>query len=74
MHHFLKRIAVASGTMSGNVKKEVDIMRILRGHPNIVYLIDAAWLRMDDGVFEVFILLWWWNHRCDEQAVARTFN
>ncbi|KLO07014.1 hypothetical protein SCHPADRAFT_923009 [Schizopora paradoxa] len=56
-HHVLKRIAVANEAMLGNVKKEVDIMRILRGHPNIVYLIDAAWHRMDDGVYEVFILM-----------------
>ncbi|KAI5118386.1 hypothetical protein M0805_005848 [Coniferiporia weirii] len=56
-HHVLKRIAVADEAMLNDVKKEVDIMRILRGHPNIVYLIDAAWHRMPSGMFEVFILM-----------------
>ena len=31
--------------------------RILKGHPNIVHLIDAAWHRMSNGTFEVFILM-----------------
>ncbi|KAH8111853.1 hypothetical protein DFH11DRAFT_1728982 [Phellopilus nigrolimitatus] len=56
-HHVLKRIAVANEAMLNDVKKEVDIMRILRGHPNIVYLIDAAWHKMPNGMFEVFILM-----------------
>ncbi|KDQ63077.1 hypothetical protein JAAARDRAFT_147014 [Jaapia argillacea MUCL 33604] len=56
-HHVLKRIAVANDAMLSEVKKEVDIMRILRGHPNIVYLIDAAWHRMANGMYEVFILM-----------------
>ncbi|KAI6153813.1 hypothetical protein BKA82DRAFT_4094338 [Pisolithus tinctorius] len=56
-HHVLKRIAVASDTMLAEVKKEVDIMRILKGHPNVVYLIDAAWHRMSNGQYEVFILM-----------------
>ncbi|TFK56872.1 hypothetical protein OE88DRAFT_1650364 [Heliocybe sulcata] len=56
-HHVLKRIAVQSEAMLSEVKKEVDIMRILRGHPNIVYLIDAAWHRMPNGMYEVFILM-----------------
>ncbi|THH08480.1 hypothetical protein EW145_g2682 [Phellinidium pouzarii] len=55
--HVLKRIAVSDEAMLNDVKKEVDIMRILRGHPNIVYLIDAAWHRMPNGMFEVFILM-----------------
>ena len=33
------------------------LQRILKGHPNIVYLIDAAWHRMSNGMFEVFILM-----------------
>ncbi|KIP10158.1 hypothetical protein PHLGIDRAFT_115784 [Phlebiopsis gigantea 11061_1 CR5-6] len=56
-HHVLKRIAVPNEAMLTEVKKEVDIMRILKGHPNIVYLIDAAWHRSSDGVYEVFILM-----------------
>ncbi|KAL5519560.1 AKL1 [Sanghuangporus vaninii] len=56
-HHVLKRIAVPNEAMLNDVKKEVDIMRILKGHPNIVYLIDAAWHRMSNGMFEVFILM-----------------
>ncbi|TDL26341.1 hypothetical protein BD410DRAFT_741603, partial [Rickenella mellea] len=55
--HVLKRIAVPNEAMLSEVKKEVDIMRILRGHPNIVYLIDAAWHRMSNGAYEVFILM-----------------
>ncbi|KAI0334014.1 hypothetical protein GY45DRAFT_1318876 [Cubamyces sp. BRFM 1775] len=43
--------------MLSEVKKEVDIMRILKGHPNIVFLIDAAWHRMANGTYEVFILM-----------------
>ncbi len=31
--------------------------RILKGHPNIVFLIDAAWHRMANGTYEVFILM-----------------
>ncbi|KAJ3514015.1 hypothetical protein NLJ89_g2618 [Agrocybe chaxingu] len=56
-HHVLKRIAVASESMLTEVKKEVDIMRLLKGHPNIVHLIDAAWHKLPNGTFEVFILM-----------------
>ncbi|EGO04436.1 hypothetical protein SERLA73DRAFT_68122 [Serpula lacrymans var. lacrymans S7.3] len=56
-HHVLKRIAVANEAMLSEVRKEVDIMRILKGHPNIVHLIDAAWHRMANGMYEVFILM-----------------
>ncbi|KIK99482.1 hypothetical protein PAXRUDRAFT_8860 [Paxillus rubicundulus Ve08.2h10] len=56
-HHVLKRIAVPNETMLTEVKKEVDIMRILKGHPNVVHLIDAAWHRMSSGQYEVFILM-----------------
>ncbi|KAJ6479181.1 hypothetical protein C8R47DRAFT_1137253 [Mycena vitilis] len=56
-HHVLKRIAVANDAMLTEVKKEVDIMRLLKGHPNIVHLIDAAWHRMPNGQYEVFILM-----------------
>lgn len=31
--------------------------RLLKGHPNIVHLIDAAWHRMSNGLYEVFILM-----------------
>src|SRR6266705_3324558 len=31
--------------------------RILKGHPNIVHLIDAAWNKTSNGVYEVFILM-----------------
>ncbi|KAF7307523.1 Protein kinase domain-containing protein [Mycena indigotica] len=56
-HHVLKRIAVSNDAMLTEVKKEVDIMRLLKGHPNIVHLIDAAWHRMPNGLYEVFILM-----------------
>ncbi|KAF9469769.1 hypothetical protein BDZ94DRAFT_1151605 [Collybia nuda] len=56
-HHVLKRIAVANDVMLTEVKKEVDIMRLLKGHPNIVHLIDAAWHKMPNGMYEVFILM-----------------
>ncbi|KAH9962736.1 hypothetical protein BGW80DRAFT_1354206 [Lactifluus volemus] len=56
-HHVLKRIAVPNESMLTEVKKEVDIMRILKGHPNIVHLIDAAWHRTSAGIYEVFILM-----------------
>ncbi|KAI0713105.1 hypothetical protein C8T65DRAFT_645489 [Cerioporus squamosus] len=56
-HHVLKRIAIPNEAMLSEVKKEVDIMRILKGHPNIVFLIDAAWHRMANGTYEVFILM-----------------
>lgn len=36
---------------------DIILQRILKGHPNIVHLIDAAWHRMADGVYEVFILM-----------------
>lgn len=56
-HHVLKRIAVSDQSMLAEVKKEVDIMRLLKGHPNIVHFIDAAWHKMPNGMFEVFILM-----------------
>ncbi|KAH6916694.1 other/NAK protein kinase [Coprinopsis sp. MPI-PUGE-AT-0042] len=56
-HHVLKRIAVANEAMLSEVKREVDVMRVLRGHPNIVHLIDAAWHRLPNGTYEVFILM-----------------
>ncbi|PPQ99947.1 hypothetical protein CVT26_009302 [Gymnopilus dilepis] len=56
-HHVLKRIAVANEAMLTEVKKEVDIMRLLKGHPNIVHFIDAAWHKLPNGTFEVFILM-----------------
>jgi len=31
--------------------------RILKGHPNIVHLIDAAWHKTSNDVYEVFILM-----------------
>ncbi len=31
--------------------------RLLKGHPNIVHLIDAASHRLPDGSYEVFILM-----------------
>ncbi|KAF8640415.1 hypothetical protein AX17_000081 [Amanita inopinata Kibby_2008] len=43
--------------MLAEVKNEVDIMRLLKGHPNIVHFIDAAWHRMPNGMYEVFILM-----------------
>jgi len=33
------------------------IQRLLKGHPNIVHLIDAAWHKLPNGTFEVFILM-----------------
>lgn len=33
------------------------LQRILKGHPNIVHLIDAAWHRLSNGNYEVFILM-----------------
>ncbi|KAF8346995.1 hypothetical protein F5887DRAFT_1177857 [Amanita rubescens] len=56
-HHVLKRIAVPDQSMLAEVKKEVDIMRLLKGHPNIVHFIDAAWHKTPNGMFEVFILM-----------------
>ncbi|KAG5636593.1 hypothetical protein H0H81_007533 [Sphagnurus paluster] len=56
-HHVLKRIAVSNEAMLTEVKKEVDVMRLLKGHPNIVHLIDAAWHKMPNGMYEVFILM-----------------
>lgn len=55
--HVLKRIAVASEEMLTEVNKEVEIMRCLKGHPNIVHLIDAASHKMPSGGYEVFILM-----------------
>jgi AP2-associated kinase len=31
--------------------------RLLKGHPNIVHLIDASWHKLPNGTFEVFILM-----------------
>ncbi|TFY73605.1 hypothetical protein EWM64_g10406, partial [Hericium alpestre] len=67
--HVLKRIAVPNDSMLSEVKKEVDIMRILKGHPNIVHLIDAAWHRMSNGTYEVFILM----EFCAEAEILQIF-
>ena len=37
--------------------RSLYIQRILRGHANIVNLIDSAWNQLPDGRFEVFILM-----------------
>jgi AP2-associated kinase len=34
-----------------------DLQRILRGHPNIVYLIDASWNKLPNGTTEAFVLM-----------------
>ena len=40
-------------------KKTVSngLQRILKGHPNVVHLVDAAWHRTSAGAYEVFILM-----------------
>ncbi|KAG0702737.1 hypothetical protein DFH29DRAFT_999123 [Suillus ampliporus] len=63
-HHVLKRIGVPNEAMLAEVKKEVDIMRILKGHPNVVHLIDAAWHKMANGMYEVFILMEFCPGKC----------
>ncbi|KZV96962.1 hypothetical protein EXIGLDRAFT_670609 [Exidia glandulosa HHB12029] len=55
--HVLKHIRVAHESLLNEVKVEVDVMRKLRGHPNIVNLIDAAWSKHPSGSVEVFILM-----------------
>ncbi|KAG9027687.1 hypothetical protein FRB95_007458 [Tulasnella sp. JGI-2019a] len=55
--HVLKRMAVSDDVMLQEVKKEVDVMKVLRGHPNIVNLIDAASFAQPNGSHEVFILM-----------------
>jgi AP2-associated kinase len=39
------------------VLHRLNTQRLLKGHPNIVHLIDAAWHRMPNGLYEVFILM-----------------
>ena len=55
--HVLKRMAVADAATLAEVKKEVDIMRLLRGHPNIVHLLDSASRPLANGQHEVYILM-----------------
>ncbi|QRV80483.1 kinase domain protein [Ceratobasidium sp. AG-Ba] len=55
--HVLKRMAVADVATLAEVKKEVDIMRLLRGHPNIVHLLDSASRPLPNGQHEVYILM-----------------
>ncbi|KAG8931863.1 hypothetical protein FRC01_000695 [Tulasnella sp. 417] len=55
--HVLKRIAVSDEIMLKEVQKEVDVMKVLRGHPNIVNLIDSASFPHSNGTHEVFILM-----------------
>ncbi|KAG8735295.1 hypothetical protein FRC10_010761 [Ceratobasidium sp. 414] len=55
--HVLKRMAVADVATLAEVKKEVDIMRLLRGHPNIVHLLDSASRPLSNGQHEVYILM-----------------
>ncbi|CAE6464604.1 unnamed protein product [Rhizoctonia solani] len=55
--HVLKRMAVADVATLAEVKKEVDIMRLLRGHPNIVHLLDSASRPLANGQHEVYILM-----------------
>ncbi|KDQ18271.1 hypothetical protein BOTBODRAFT_29620 [Botryobasidium botryosum FD-172 SS1] len=56
-HHVLKRMAVPDSAMLAEVRKEVEVMQILRGHPNIVHIIDAASYPLANGAHEVFILM-----------------
>lgn len=39
------------------IARSFGLQRILKGHPNIVHLIDAAWHRLSTGTYEVFILM-----------------
>ncbi|KAJ1302825.1 hypothetical protein OPQ81_003130 [Rhizoctonia solani] len=55
--HVLKRMAVADVATLSEVRKEVDIMRLLRGHPNIVHLLDSASRPLPNGQHEVYILM-----------------
>jgi len=44
--------------------------RILRGHPNIVNLIDSTWSRLSDGRYEGYILM----EYCSGQAISLRYH
>ncbi|KAF8753798.1 Protein tyrosine kinase [Rhizoctonia solani] len=68
--HVLKRMAVADVATLAEVKKEVDIMRLLRGHPNIVHLLDSASRPLPNGQHEVYILM---EERLTEKDILQIF-
>ncbi|KAF8323689.1 kinase-like protein [Clavulina sp. PMI_390] len=55
--HVLKRMAVPDESMLREVKVEVDVMKVLRGHPNVVNFIEASSQPLGGGAHEVFILM-----------------
>ncbi|CDZ96252.1 serine threonine protein [Phaffia rhodozyma] len=55
--HVLKRVAVREKSLLEEVRKEVEVMKLLRGHPNIVNLLDADAFHLADGSHEVLILM-----------------
>ncbi|KZO96374.1 serine/threonine-protein kinase ppk30 [Calocera viscosa TUFC12733] len=55
--HVLKRIACASDDILREVGMEVQVMKLLRGHPNIVHLHSATSEPHPDGSSVVYILM-----------------
>jgi AP2-associated kinase len=44
---------------------------LLKGHPNIVHLIDAAWHKLSNGTFEVFILMEYCPGKMQEDVAGK---
>ncbi|CDZ96921.1 ap2-associated kinase [Phaffia rhodozyma] len=53
----LKRVIVPEKHMLDEIRREVEVMKLLRDHPNIVSLVDADAFHLPDGNHEVLILM-----------------
>ncbi|KAG8986867.1 hypothetical protein FRB94_002393 [Tulasnella sp. JGI-2019a] len=57
IQHVLKHMHISDSVMLEEVQNEINVMRILRSHPNIVNLTDSAIIPRRDGSHEVFIMM-----------------
>ncbi|UTT91886.1 hypothetical protein NDA17_006147 [Ustilago hordei] len=55
--HVLKRMAVPDKTALADVRREVEVHKLLRNQANIVHFIEASATALQGGGYEIFILM-----------------
>ncbi len=55
--HVLKRMAVPDKAALADVRREVEVHKLLRNQPNIVHFIEASATALQGGGYEIFILM-----------------
>ncbi|EPQ29681.1 uncharacterized protein PFL1_02901 [Pseudozyma flocculosa PF-1] len=55
--HVLKRMAVPDKEALADVRREVEVHKLLRNQPNIVHFIEASATALQGGGYEIFILM-----------------